>query len=73
MMLVMGLYLLPTHTHLVYEQSRFLLTGGEERASLDSLIPLGPYSLDQLVRNKFSLDISLKRCWISFRCAWGWI
>ena len=38
----------------------FLLTGGEERASVHSLIPLGPYSLDQLVRNKFSLDILLK-------------
>ena len=27
MMLVMGLYLLPTHTHLVYEQSRFFTNG----------------------------------------------
>ena len=27
MMLVMGLYLLPTHTHLVYEQSRFFTDG----------------------------------------------
>ena len=27
MMLVMGLYLLPTHTHLVYEQTRFFTEG----------------------------------------------
>ena len=79
MMLGMGLYLFPTHTHLVYEQTQawnrpdFLLKGGEEGASVHSLILLGPYSLDHLARNKFSLDISLKRCWISFHCAWGWI
>ena len=71
MMLGIGLYLFPTHTHLIQSMNRpdFLLTGGEEGASVHSLIPLGPYSLDQLVRNKFSLDISLKRCWISFHCA----
>ena len=74
MMLGMGLYLLLTHTPVVYEQTRFFSEG---RGGGDISTQPNPirsiFSSSQLARNKFSLDISLKRCWISFHCAWGWI
>ena len=52
MMLVMGLYLLPTHTHLVYEQSRCFTDGrGGE----------GIYTQPNPIRSIFSRSVSKKQ------------